>query len=112
MIAQCPSSFVVTVPVKNRRRFSEARGLSTQPYSCWGVKQFGFHVDFAELRDTATQLQECLDAFEYPHMGKSNLFNELQLRMFRQDWDTFGHFEHSADYIVRRVAQIPVVGEQ
>jgi hypothetical protein len=25
-----------------------------QPHSSWSLKQFGFHVDFAEFRDTAT----------------------------------------------------------
>lgn len=52
---------------------------NSQPYSNWGLKQFGVHIDFAELRNTATQLQECLDTFEYPHMSESNLFDELEL---------------------------------
>jgi hypothetical protein len=51
---------------------------NSQPYSKWGLKQFGLHIDFAELRNTATQLQECLDTFEYPHMSESNLFDEFK----------------------------------
>jgi hypothetical protein len=88
---------------------AHARGLlKPQPYSHWSLKQFGFHVDFAELRDTATQLEKCLNTLQYPHMSESNLLDELELRVFRQNWNAFGHFEHSADDIVRRITKIPV----
>lgn len=79
-----------------------------QPYSHWNFKQFGFHVDFAELRDTATQLEKCLNTLQYPHMSESNLLDELELRVFGQNRNAFGHFEHSADDIVRRITKIPV----
>jgi hypothetical protein len=76
------------------------RSTKSQPYSHWSLKQFRFQVDFAELRDTATQLEKCLDTLQYPHMSESNFLDELKLRVFRQNWNTFGHFEHSADDIV------------
>jgi hypothetical protein len=84
------------------------RSINLRPYSYWSLKQFGFHIDFAELCDTATQLEKCLDALQYPHMGESNFLDKLELRVFRQNWNAFGHFEHSADDIVRRITKIPI----
>lgn len=60
----------------------------------------GLHVNFTQLGETATQLEECLNAFQDAHVGESDFLDELEFRMFRQCGDGFGHSEHGADDVV------------
>ncbi len=50
-------------------------------FSGRNLKQFGLHVNLAQLRQTAAQLQERLHSVEDAHVGEANFFDELELRV-------------------------------
>ena len=72
--------------------------------SCRGFEQVRLHVDSAQLRKTAAELEESLDAFQYTHMRESNFLDEFQFRMFGQSRDAFRDSKHGTDDVVRGVA--------
>jgi hypothetical protein len=65
------------------------------------------HVDLAQPRDAARQLQESLHALEDAHVGEANLFYEFELGVLGQRGDGFCDFEHGRDDVVARVAEVP-----
>jgi hypothetical protein len=66
----------------------------------WWCEQVRLHVNFAQFRQTAAQLQERLHSLQDAHMGEANLLDEFKFRMFRERRNLLSHPEHSAYDVV------------
>ena len=64
------------------------------------LEELRLHIDSAQFRNAATQLQERLHPFQDAHVRETDLFNELKLRMFRKRWDRLRYTKHCTDDIM------------
>lgn len=87
-------SFFIIILVRNFVRLGGRSSSFRRGEELW------LHIDLAELRNAAAQLEECLNPFQNPHVSKSDLFDELEFRMFRQRGNGLGNSEHGAYNVV------------
>jgi hypothetical protein len=67
------------------------------------------HVELAEFRHAASQLEVCLHALEDAHVREADLADKFKLRVFAEGRDRLRDLEHTADDVVRRVAECPEI---
>lgn len=80
--------------------FLKFRSFTLRIFSGWWFEQPRLHVNFAQFRQTAAQLQKRLHSLQDAHMGEANLLDEFKFRVFRKRRNHLSHPEHSAYDVV------------
>lgn len=88
-----------------RKRFQRGRGGTAR--NSWQYQQFGFHIDFAQLRHASVQLHQRLHALENAHVREANDLDELEAGVLAEAVHGLGDAEHGAHDVVAAVAQRP-----
>jgi hypothetical protein len=58
------------------------------------------HVELAQFRHAASQLEVCLHTLEDTHVREADLADKFKLCVFAEGWNRLRDLEHAADDVV------------